>query len=87
MQPTSSRMISCCLPAFFPTQLKIKRDRETDLEIGGGGVIELTGVASPYLLNYGGVVLDHVGGHARAPAKPRESGVHDSGGASDLPRA
>jgi hypothetical protein len=35
VQPTFSRMISHHLPASFPTWLKRKRDRETDLEIGG----------------------------------------------------
>jgi hypothetical protein len=45
----------------------------------------LQGAASPSLRNYGGVGLDHVGGHVRAPAKPRESGVHDGGRAHDQP--
>jgi hypothetical protein len=34
-QPTSSRMISHCIPTSFPTWLKRKRDRETYLEIRG----------------------------------------------------
>jgi hypothetical protein len=45
------------------------------------------GVASPSLPNYGGVGLDHVGGHARAPTKSREPEVHDGGGARGMPHA
>jgi hypothetical protein len=41
VQPTSSHMISHHLLASFPTQLKRKRDRETDLEIRR--VVELIG--------------------------------------------
>jgi hypothetical protein len=41
--------------------------------------LTLRGVASPSLLIHGGVGLDRIGGHARAPAKPRESEVYDSG--------
>jgi hypothetical protein len=46
--------------------------------------LSLLGVASPSLLIHGGVGLDCVGGHARAPTKPCESGVYDDGGACDL---
>jgi hypothetical protein len=49
--------------------------------------MSLLGIASPSLLNHGGVGLDHIGGHARAPTKPCESGVYDGGRARDLPRA
>jgi hypothetical protein len=49
--------------------------------------LSLQGVASPYLPNYGGAGLDPVRGHARAPTKPCEPGVHDGGRARDLPRA
>jgi hypothetical protein len=35
VQPMSSHMISHSLLASFPMRLKGKRDRETDLEIGG----------------------------------------------------
>jgi hypothetical protein len=48
--------------------------------------LSLLGVVSPSLLNHG-VGLVRVGGYARAPAKPRESEVYDSGGARDLPLA
>jgi hypothetical protein len=37
--------------------------------------LSLRCVVSPSLLIHGRVELDHVGGHARAPAKPHESGV------------
>jgi hypothetical protein len=50
-------------------------------------LLSLLGVASPSLLIYGGVELDRVGGHARAPAKPGESGVYDGDGGCDLPCA
>jgi hypothetical protein len=46
--------------------------------------LSLLSVAFPSLLIYGGVGLDHIGGHTRAPTKPCESGVYDSGGACDL---
>jgi hypothetical protein len=46
--------------------------------------LSLQSVASPSLLNYGGVGLDYIRGHARAHAKPRESGVYDGGGARGL---
>jgi hypothetical protein len=49
--------------------------------------LSLQGVASPSLPNYGGAGLDPVRGHARAPTKPCELGVHDGGGARDLPHA
>jgi hypothetical protein len=42
--------------------------------------LSLWGVVSPSLLIHGRVGLDRVGGHARAPAKPHESGVYDNGG-------
>jgi hypothetical protein len=40
--------------------------------------LSLLGVASPSLLIYGRVRLDHIEGHARAPTKPCELGVYDS---------
>jgi hypothetical protein len=46
-------------------------------------LLSLLGVTSPSLLNHGRVGLDRVEGHVRAPVKPYESRVHDSGGASD----
>jgi hypothetical protein len=49
--------------------------------------LSLLDVATPSLLIDGGVGLDHVGGHASAPTKPCESGVHDSGRAWNLPHA
>jgi hypothetical protein len=42
---------------------------------------------NPLSQSHGGVGLDHVGGHARAPAKPRESRVYDGSGAHELPRS
>jgi hypothetical protein len=42
--------------------------------------LSLRDVVSPSLLIHGGVGLDRIGGHARAHAKPRESGVYDSSG-------
>jgi hypothetical protein len=41
--------------------------------------LSLQGVISLSLLIHGGVVLDCVGGHARALTKPTKSGVYDSG--------
>jgi hypothetical protein len=41
-------------------------------------LLSLHGVVSLSLLIHGGVGLDHIGGHARAPTKPRESGIYDS---------
>jgi hypothetical protein len=49
--------------------------------------LSLQGVVSPSHLNHGRIGLVHVGGHARAPAKPHESRVYDGGGARDLLRA
>jgi hypothetical protein len=50
-------------------------------------LLSLLDVAYPSLLVPGRVGLDRVGGHARGPAKPCESRVHDDDGACDLPRA
>jgi hypothetical protein len=50
-------------------------------------MLSLQGAASPSLLHHGGVLLDRVRDHARAPTKPHESGVYDNGGARDLPCA
>jgi hypothetical protein len=50
-------------------------------------MLSLQGAASPSLLHHGGVLLDCVRDHARAPTKPHESGVYDNGGARDLPCA
>jgi hypothetical protein len=47
----------------------------------------LQGVAYPSLLGYGGAGMDLVRGHKGAPARPRESRVHDSDGACYLTRA
>jgi hypothetical protein len=47
-------------------------------------LLSLQGVVSPSLLNHGGVGLARVGGHARAPAKPRESRIYDGGGVGYL---
>jgi hypothetical protein len=49
--------------------------------------LSLLGVAFPSYQIHGRVRLDHVRGHARAPAKPYESGVYDCGRACDLPPA
>jgi hypothetical protein len=65
--------------------LKRKRDRETDLEIGG--VVELTGGCLFFLSDHGSVGLDRVEGHTRGLAKPHESGVYDGGRVHDLPHA
>jgi hypothetical protein len=46
--------------------------------------LSLRGVVSPSPLIHGGVRLDRVRGHARAPAKSRMSGVYDSGRVSYL---
>jgi hypothetical protein len=70
-------MISHRLPASS-LWLKRKIDRETDLK-NRRELLSLRGVISPSLLIHGRVGLDHVGGHARAPAKPHELGVYDSG--------
>jgi hypothetical protein len=43
-------------------------------------LLSLRDVVSPSLLIHGGVGLDRIGGHARAHAKPHESGVYDSSG-------
>jgi hypothetical protein len=40
-------------------------------------LLSIRGVVSLSLLFYGGVELTHVGGHARAPAKPCKLGVYD----------
>jgi hypothetical protein len=50
-------------------------------------LLSLQGVASPSLLNHGRAGLDCIEGHSRAPTKTHESGVYDSGGAHDFPRA
>jgi hypothetical protein len=47
-------------------------------------MLSLRGVISAFLQIYGGVGLDHIGCHARPPAKPHESGVYDSGGVGYL---
>jgi hypothetical protein len=47
-------------------------------------LLSLWSVVSPSLLIHGGVGLDHIVGHERAPAKPHESGVYDSGGVGYL---
>jgi hypothetical protein len=79
---------SPCLLGLLHRGLKRKRDRETDREIwGGGDLLSLQGVASSSLRNHGGVGLDRVGGHARAPSKSRELGVYDGDRAHDLPRS
>jgi hypothetical protein len=44
----------------------------------------LRGVISLSLPIHGGFGLDRVGGHTRAPTKPCESGVYDSGGVGYL---
>jgi hypothetical protein len=49
--------------------------------------LSLLGVAFSSFLIHGGVGLNCVGGHTRAPAKPGESGVYDGGGACDMLRA
>jgi hypothetical protein len=49
--------------------------------------LSLQCVASPSLLNHGRVGLVHIRDHARAPAKPHESGVYDSDRARNLPRS
>jgi hypothetical protein len=67
-------------------QLKRRRDREIDLE-NRRELLSLLGVAFPSLLIHGRVGLDRVSGHARAHAKPCDSGVYDGGGACDLPHA
>jgi hypothetical protein len=72
-QPTSSRMISHCLPASFPMAEKRKRGRERGLE-NKSDLLSLLGVASPSLLIHGEVGLGRVGGHARAPTKLGDSG-------------
>jgi hypothetical protein len=63
--------------------LKRKRDRETYLE-NMRELLNLWGVVSPSLLIHCGVGLDRVGGHTRAPVKPRELGVYDSSGVGYL---
>jgi hypothetical protein len=78
VQPTSSCKISHRLPASFPTTEEIERDIKIDLE-NRRELLSLRGVISPSLLVHGVIQLDHVGGHARAPAKPHELGVYDSG--------
>jgi hypothetical protein len=50
-------------------------------------LLSLQGVVSPSLLNHGGVGLSRIGRHARAPVKPHESGIYDSGRAGYLPCA
>jgi hypothetical protein len=42
-------------------------------------LFSLQGVISPSLLIHGGVGLDRISGHARAPAKSHELGVYESG--------
>jgi hypothetical protein len=71
-----------------PPSLRLKRksDREIDLE-NRRELPSLQDVASPSLLNHGGVGLVHVRGHAKAPTKPHELGVYDGGRARNLPRA
>jgi hypothetical protein len=46
--------------------------------------LSLQGVVSLSLMFHGRVGLDRIGGHIRAPKKPCESGVYDSGGGSYL---
>jgi hypothetical protein len=60
-----------------------KKEREISRN-SGERLLSLQGVASPSLLNYGGARLDPIGGHAGAPTRPHESGVHDGGGACGL---
>jgi hypothetical protein len=70
--PISSRTISH-LSASFP--IAEKRERRNIFEKIRGGLFTLRGIISLSLLFHGGVGLACVGGHARAPAKPRELGV------------
>jgi hypothetical protein len=86
VQHTSSHMISHRLLASFPTTEKKEREREGNKSRNKRELLSLHGVASPSLLNHGGVGLIHVIGHARTPAKPCESGVYDGGRACDLPQ-
>jgi hypothetical protein len=58
-------------------RLKRKKERETDLE-NRMELLSLRGVVTPFLLMHARVGLDCIGGHARDPAKPCESGVYDS---------
>jgi hypothetical protein len=75
-QPTSSRMISYHSSTSFNTAKKKDENREIDLK-NKRELLNLRGVISLSLLFHGGVDLAHIGGHARAPAKPRESEVYD----------
>jgi hypothetical protein len=76
MQPTSSYMISHRLSVSF-LRMKRKRDGETNLE-NVRELLSLRGVVPPSLLVDGGIGLDCVECHTRAPAKPCESGVYDN---------
>jgi hypothetical protein len=75
-QPTSSHMISHCLPASFPMAKKKEENRETNLK-NKRELLSLQGVVSLSLLSHGRVNLASVGGHTRASTKPRESGLYD----------
>jgi hypothetical protein len=76
---TSSRTNNCCLA---PPSLCMKRERERE-----GDFLGLESIASPSLSRLGRTQLDHFQGHAGSPVEPHEPGVHDGGGAGNLPRA
>jgi hypothetical protein len=78
-QPTSSHMISHHFSASFPTAERKEKYREIDLKETKGGCSAYGGVVSLFLLSHGGVKLACIEGYARAYAKPRKSGVYDSG--------
>jgi hypothetical protein len=82
-QPTSSCMISNHLPASFPMAEEKERQRNRSRK-QKGELSSLWGVVSTSPLVHGGLRLDHIRGHARALAKPRESGLYDSSGVSYL---
>jgi hypothetical protein len=69
-------MILHHLPASFPTVEKKEENRETNLK-NKRESLSLRGVVSLALLFQGGVMLACIGGHTRAPTKPRTLGVYD----------
>jgi hypothetical protein len=70
-------------PHLLPYDWKEREIEKQNLE-NRRELLTLLGVAFPSSLIHARVGLDSVGGHARPPAKPCESGVYNGGGSYDL---